>query len=126
MAKPVEEKYIQKSELHFQGSFPASYRNSMKSENGGTVATEDDYWELFPIFDETNKKSIAKTIYNIVKETEKLKNTPGFPDNAIAIGENGCGDILIIFPDQNQVHKWFHESHSFELIANDFSDLERE
>jgi hypothetical protein len=41
----------------------------MNTENGGEILTEEDEWQLFPIFDKTDKKRISRTANHIVLET---------------------------------------------------------
>lgn len=125
MASPIDVKWIEKMELELNFFLPVEYKEAMAKENGGMVESNDEDWELFKITDQTNKKTIAKTWNNVKKETMTARQWKGFPSNAIAIGESSCGDKLILFPENNFIYQWSHETALIEKIADSFSCLER-
>jgi hypothetical protein len=57
----LDERYVQAAEQALGASFPTTYRLAMMSSNGGTVATESDDWELYPIADDSDRKRLART-----------------------------------------------------------------
>ncbi|GGK66789.1 SMI1/KNR4 family protein [Amphritea balenae] len=115
MAQSVDIKFIEKAEAELGVSLPNWYRVSMQSLNGGSVSFGGEAWELYPILDLTNKKSIRKTGDNLVLNQKSAQDWPGFPSNAIAIGENGTGDhIVLLILDggiaDTRVYHWLHET----------------
>jgi hypothetical protein len=49
----LDECYVQAAEQALGVSFPTTYRLALMRSNGGTVATEIDDWELYPIADDS-------------------------------------------------------------------------
>ena len=130
MPFPVDEKHILNTEEKLKVKFPESYRKKMIIENGGTVETPPDAWNLYPFFDTSNIKRIKRTSNHISCETGVAREWDTFPQNAIAIGSNGCGDQLIfIKPSASStqcdasVYWWDHETGNINKVANDFDEL---
>jgi hypothetical protein len=48
-----------------------------------------------------NRKTLTRTYNNILRETEVAKGYPGFPDNCIAIAQNGTGNYLVLLKQEN-------------------------
>jgi hypothetical protein len=69
---------------------------------------------------------------HIVRETASAKEWPDFPGDALAIGANGGGDVLVLLPDPAQdrygdcVYWWDHETGDLTKVAEDFAELECE
>ena len=134
MPFPVDEKWITQTEQKLGVRFPASFVTAMAKMNGGTVETRIDQFDLFPFLDASDRKRVQRTCGSIDRETDSArKASSGFPCNAVAIGENGGGDLLVLIPMpdhpdtlQHSVYWWDHETGQIELVANDFSDLPRE
>lgn len=102
----------------------------MVQENGGELMTEDDDWQLFPFFDKSDKKRISRTCNHIGLETKQAREWDDFPPNGIAIGSNGCGDILLLLPTTENIKKlneevfiWFHETGKMEKLADNINKL---
>jgi hypothetical protein len=61
-----------------------------------------------------------------------LKYDCGFPADALAIGHNGGGDLLILLPDESgkryrdEVYWWDHETREVHLLADTFDSLKKE
>jgi hypothetical protein len=134
MPFPVDEKYVLNTEeqlkVKFPVSFPVSFREKMMKENGGTVETSPDAWDLYPFFDTSDKKRIKRTSNNIFRETNVAREWDTFPKDAIAIGANGSGDQLIFMRSsvdpqkcENTVYWWDHETGDINKIANDFKEI---
>lgn len=116
------------AEAALGASFPASYRLKMSRDNGGSVIAGDDEFELFKFLDRSDRKRMARTAgSDIVRENSAARNWPGFPDDAVAIGENGAGDYLILWHREgslsSEVHAWDHETGATTHVASDFADL---
>ena len=129
MPFPVDEKYILQSEQKLGVTFPASFREKMMKENGGSVATPPDAWDLYPFMDTSDKKRLKRTCNDIVRETAVAKEWTGFPQCAVAIGANGCGDQLVLMPSddpavlRDAVFWWDHETGEVRKVAEDYKEL---
>ena len=130
MPFPIELKYIKETEVELGIEFPKSFVHKMEKENGGEFSTEDDDWILFPFFDKFDNKRISRTCNHIVLETRQLREIEDFPENGIAIAENGCGDNLIMLPLENnktklddKIYIWNHETGEINEIANSIEEL---
>lgn len=128
MAFPVDEKYIEKAEVELNIEFPNSFKIKMMSLNGGSVMVGDDYFDIHPFYDTSDKKRIKRTCNSIVRETKNAWEFYRLPRNLIVIGNNGGGDVLVyrIEPNGlilNNVYWYDHETESLILAATDFSEL---
>ncbi|MGQ2985197.1 SMI1/KNR4 family protein [Flavobacterium sp.] len=128
---PVDIKYIVETEKELNIGFPEKFREKMMLLNGGEVVTENDDWNLFPFFDKSDKKRISRTCDHIALETLNARKWAGFPENAVAIAANGCGDLLILKPSihntmilDETIFIWFHETGTIEALADPFDELE--
>lgn len=115
MPFPIDAKWITQTEEKLGVKLPPSFVTAMSKMNGGTVRTKIDHFELFPFFDASDRKDWY-----------------GFPPDAVAIGANGGGDLLVLIPMsdhpdtlQHSVYWWDHETGAIELVAEDFSDLQK-
>ncbi len=131
MPFPVDARWITQTEEKLSVRFPASFVTAMSKMNGGTVRTRVDRFDLFPFLDASDRKRIQRTCGSIDRETiAARKDWYGFPPDAVAIGANGGGDLLVLIPMpehpdtlQHSVYWWDHETSEVELVADDFSDL---
>jgi hypothetical protein len=129
MPFPVDEKYILQTEQKLGVKFPESFRKKMMEENGGSVETPPDAWDLYPFMDTSDRTRLKRTCNDIVRETASLRDWPGCPPTAVAIGANGCGDQLVLIPSENTeilqdaVFWWNHENGELSKVAHDFGDL---
>lgn len=126
MPFPIDLKFIEKLEADLGLSFPEKYKNKMLIENGGRIQHHEDDWTLFPFLDNLDKKRISRTCNHIGLETKNAKEWDNFPMDAIAIGQNDFGDLLILLPVKSTPNKladnifvWLHETGEiFELAEN--------
>jgi hypothetical protein len=132
MAFPVDDQYITAAETELGLTFPSTFKDKMKKENGGEIKTEYGSWIIHPFFDKSDIKSIKRTSNHIILETKNSKEWDGFPDNAIAIGDNGSGDKLILLPtDSNpkelsdKIYVWLHETSEVEELADNINELDK-
>jgi hypothetical protein len=130
MAFPVDEQFITETEKELGLQFPPTFKDKMKIENGGEIETDDDSWTIHPFFDKSDIKRIKRTTNNIILETKKSREWDNFPPTAIAIGDNGLGDKLILLPSGNnptqlsdKIYFWSHETSEFTEIADDINEL---
>ena len=127
MPFPVEEQYIEETEKSLNIKLSTSFKDLMKKNNGGTIITNDDYWEIYPFFDKSDRKRLSRTSNHIVKETASAKDWSQFPNNAIAIASNGSGDVLVFLHENNissdEIYLWSHELGKTKKIADSFDLL---
>lgn len=130
MSFPVDINCVNETERKLGVKFPSSFVVRMVRNNGGEVATPPDAWQLYPFLDTSDRKRLARTCNDIVRETAQAKEWPHFPPHAVAIGGNGCGDQLVLLsqPDAptelgHEVYWWDHETGKLLKLADDFSEL---
>ena len=130
MPFPVDIKCIHDAEAKLGVKFPASFVVKMTKLNGSSVTAEIDEWQLYPFLDSSDRKRLARTCNDIVRETRSARESPHFPTVAVAIGANGGGDHLILLPQQDAPHAlshevfwWDHETGEINHVADDFADL---
>ena len=119
----VDEKWILEAEERLGVILPRSYRESISKENGGYIKINDETWDLYPIWDKSDRKRLKRTCNDIVHETEVCHDCYGFPSKGIAIADNGCGDQLILLPESQESNKlvetvyyWSHETGEYEPV----------
>ena len=128
MPFPVAVEYVRKTEAMLGRKLPPGYVIRLCRENGGEVLTDGDVWQLHPIFDDSDRTRLKRTCNDLVRETVVARKWPDFPPEAVAIGENGGGDRLILLPaDEGRygdvVYWWDHETGEIHQVADDFADL---
>ena len=127
MPFPVEEQYIKETEKSLNIKLSTSFKNLMKKNNGGTIITDDDYWEIYPFFDKSDRKRLSRTCNHILKETLQAKEWSQFPSNAIAIANNGNGDLLVFLHENDissdTIYLWSHELGTITKVADSFDLL---
>jgi len=129
MPFPLSEAELMKTEEELGARLPESYRDAMMKINGGSVEAYDEVWDLFPIRDQSSKKLISHTCNHVLRETESAREWPNFHEGALAIGENGAGDYLIMFQEgrtfEPEIYAWFHEDGALVTVAGHFAELQR-
>lgn len=130
MPFPVDPKYIRETEDRLSVSFPSMFTDRMLRENGGSIKAAGDEWLLYPFLDSSDRKRIARTCNDIVRETRRMREWSNFPPDAVAIAGNGTADQLILLPKTESprelgpsVFWWDHETGEVEKVADDFADL---
>lgn len=115
MGLPTTDSFIVATEQQLGFVLPQWLRQRLLQENGGTIQAAGEQWELFSVFDNTDRKHISRSTMNIVRETASAREWEGFPQAAIAIAQNGGGDYLILVPDDgnprvlnSHAHLWQH------------------
>ena len=120
MAFPVEEKYMVAAEQVLGRTLPADLRARLLRNNGGDVRADRDVWNLFPVFDRSDRKRIARTANHILRETAALRDWTGFPAGAIGVAANGTGDALIVRDGSDDIERWHHESGDSKVVRVDW------
>ncbi len=123
MAFPVDVKYINEFESEIGLKLPSAYKKGLTVTNGGEIDNASDLWQVFPVFDKSNRKRISRTSNHIIRETKSAKEWQGFPQEAIAVASNGYGDFAILIPDkfnteyfEDKVYMWLHETPGTDKI----------
>lgn len=138
MSFPVEGRWIKATEEKLGVRFPASFVTKMTKHNGGTVTVQQgtaahDEFSLHPFFDSSDRTRIKRTTSSIDRETKwNLEHDDYLPRNAVVIGNNGGGDLLVLLPIeddpttlQHTIYRYDHETGETEPVADDFSELPR-
>lgn len=120
MPFPVEVSLIQEAERQLGRKLPMDLRVRLHRENGGGIQAAGDVWQLFPVFDPSDRKRITRTANHIVRETQSARRWSGFPEDAIAIAANGGGDFLIINAGSDEIEFWDHETGQSEPVEVDW------
>ncbi len=120
MLFPVEVALIHEAERQLGRKLPMDLRVRLHRENGGEVRALGDMWRLFPVFDASDRRRIARTANHIVRETQVARERAGFPEGAIAIAEDGGGNLLIVRAGSDEVEFWDHETGESEPVVVDW------
>ena len=124
MAFPTESKYINEFESILGLRLPANYKEGLLVSNGGEINSGSDIWQIFPVFDKSDRKRITRTANHILVETKSANGWVGFPVEAVAIASNGCGDFAILLPCvenkeslQDVIYRWNHETGNISILC---------
>ena len=112
MGLPVGEELIAEAEAKLGRRLPEGFRERTKQANGGTAVKIGGKWfELYPVWDPTNRKTVRRSFNNVVRETESLYRALGefLPEGGVVLGSNAYGDPLILLPDESLVI-WGHRT----------------
>jgi hypothetical protein len=129
MAFPLDIQFVKRTEAKLGRKLPLGYVAKMCRDNGGEVATGTDHWSLYPIFDDSDRKRLKRTCNDIVRETASAREWPDFPPEALAIGNNGGGDQLVLLADPQSdryadaVYWWDQETGELNKVADAFEEL---
>jgi len=130
MAFPTDISFILKAEAELGVQLPQAFRAHLMADNGGEVEALEDSWQLNPVFDTSDVKRTKRTANHIVRETAEARKWRGFPEKAVAIATDGCGNHLVFLPNdsgtalQDAVHVWWHEGAEIEHVADSFNELQ--
>ena len=112
MAFPASDALVTAMEARLGRRLPEPHRQRLIRDNGGSVAAAEDTWTLHPVWDPTDRRTIARTANHIVRETSTIRDAlgDGFPPGAVAVGSNDGGDYLVLRPGHEDVEIWDHET----------------
>jgi hypothetical protein len=128
MAFPTTETHLAAAERELGAKLPREYRERLLARNGGELSTAGDDWQVFPVFDDTNRKTSGRSTGHIVLENRNARDWTTFPEGALAIAANGSGDLLILMPSTTpgkldaQVQVWSHETGKCRPAALRYED----
>jgi hypothetical protein len=130
MPFPTTLECIVEAENQLGVQLPESFRSHLLVSNGSEVDVEDDTWRVYPVFDKSDRKRIARTANHVVYETNQARSWPGFPAQGVAIADNGAGDKLVLLPSAYDAKRlgsavlfWDHETRQTSFVADDFGKL---
>jgi len=125
----LAERFIKAAEVKLGATLPYIYRRAMMASNGGEVCAYNDVWNLHPIMDTSDRKRLSRSCNDILRETRVMRDWPGWPENAVAIADNGAGDKLLFLREdqiyQPEVYVWLHDTGDLIEVAQSFSELQR-
>ena len=131
MGFPLPPDKIVPTEQALGVAFPLGYLARLRKDNGGSVTVRGEHWFLFPFRDDSDRKRLARTCNDIVRETKQLREWRGFPASGVAIANDGAGNALVLLPREDDpvrldeaVYDWFHETGELTRVAERFEDLE--
>ncbi len=128
MTFPTTESHIEAAERELGVRLPREFRERLMARNGGELTTAGDDWQVFPVFDTTNRRTASRSSSNIVLENRSARDWEGFPPGAVAIASNGSGDLLVLMPSMPsgslgpQVFVWSHETRKSKPAALRYED----
>jgi hypothetical protein len=119
MSFPGSEELVGAAEARLGRRLPEAHRQRLIRENGGEVRADRQVWTLYPVWDASNRKTIARTANHIIRENEAhRRDWPDiFPPNHFAIADNGGGDVLLLGPEGDDVLFWDHETGDMTPVA---------
>jgi hypothetical protein len=121
MGFPVSEERIEAAERELGTRLLPQHRTRLIRDNGGEVLCEDDgCWQLHPIWDDTNRRTIARTTNHIVHETREAQQWGNFPPGAIVVASDGCGNHLVLRPGNTRLELWDHETGACSPVEVDW------
>lgn len=118
MAFPVEESRIRAAEEALGRTFPDVLRQRLMLENGGEIDDADEgYWFLYPVYDDSDRRRLARSANHVVKETETWRSqADGFPQDAVVVAEDQEGNAIVLLPGDDSFYVWDHELRDTEPI----------
>lgn len=114
MAYPVDETRVRDAEAQLGRTLPAALRARLLRDNGGEVECDGGAWQLFPVWDPTDRRTARKTANHVVAETRAAAAWRGFPPGAIAVAADGSGDLLVVPAGSDEIVIWRHETRELE------------
>ena len=124
----LAERFINVAEDKLGAPLPYIYRQAMMASNGGEVCAYNDVWNLHPILDTSDRKRLSRSCNDILRETCVMRDWPGWPENAVAIADNGTGDKLLFLRKdqmyQPEVYVWLHDTGNLIEVARSFAELQ--
>ncbi|HEY3747533.1 MAG TPA: SMI1/KNR4 family protein [Gemmatimonadaceae bacterium] len=87
---------IRETEEELGVTFPAVFKIRMSARNGGAVHIDDEYWELYPFLDRTDRRTISRSSQDIRYHTREAMTRIGFPPDGIAIAHDSASDLLFL------------------------------
>ena len=110
MPFPVSHDRVLAVEAKLGRCLPAQYSARVVRDNGGEIRALGDNWRLHPVWDPSTKKTIKRTAFDLIKETESATRCYGFPPDALALASDDYGNYLISRSTDDTIEFWDHET----------------
>ena len=110
MAFPTSERRLDDAERELGRRLPDELRARLLRNNGGDLRVDEEVWKLHPVWDDSDRRTTARTSNHVVHETREARLWSNFPDSAVAIASDGSGDLLVLRANSIQVERWGHET----------------
>lgn len=128
MPWPINIDAIRAAEKKLGIRFPANFIMGMKEHNGGNVRVLDDVWILQPFLDTSDKKRMARTSNDIVRETKSFREMEWFPQEGVVLASLD-GNCLLLLPEEgsdqlrDEVFVWYMDGESVEAVFGSTADM---
>jgi len=126
----ISHEEIKKTEARTGYVFPIGFKARMIADNGGSLKLSSEVWWLIPFFDSSDRKRLARTCNDIIRETGKMRDWRQFPKEGFVIAQNGSGDYLILLPSEEgskelgeTIYQWNHETREIEEVADSIQEI---
>ncbi len=123
MPFPVAMARIHEAERQLGCKLPMDLRVRLYRENGGQIEAAGNSWQLFPVFDSSDRKRMTRTANHIIRETQAARTWTDFPQDAIATAENGGCDFLILQSGSDEVEFWDHETGESKVVDVNWDEI---
>jgi SMI1 / KNR4 family (SUKH-1) len=120
MPFPVSEPFVARAEQDVGRMLPEGLRNRLMQDNGGMIAVAGGEWSLHPVWDDSDRRRIARTANHVVRETAQAWHRHGFPPDAVSVAKDGYGNHLVLLPGSDEIWFWDHETGLLRTIAVDW------
>jgi SMI1 / KNR4 family (SUKH-1) len=117
MPYPVDEARIAAAEVALGRRLPAWLRKRLAEDNGGELVSGEEVFQLYAVWDDSSPRTVRKTANHLVREQATWRGWERFPAGAIAIGEDGSGDALVLLAGEDEARRWVHETGECEVLA---------
>jgi hypothetical protein len=112
MPFPAPDELIAAAEAELGRRLPEDHRARLRTHNGGDIEAISDDWQLFPVWDPTDRRTQRRSANHLLRENAALHAWPGLPPTFVAIAANGTGDLLGLLPGDDRVHWFDHDGQA--------------
>ena len=123
MAFPVDEERIEAAERALGRTLPPRLRERLRRDNGGDLDLgELGPWQLHPVWDDGDRRRVARTASHVVRETEEAhEGIPDLPEGAVVVAADGSGDLLLLLAGEDEPRLHDHETGELEPVSTDWA-----
>ncbi len=130
MPFPIPAAEIAKTEAKLGVTFPDGFKQAMAEENGGEIVAADEFWQVVPFLDASDRRNLAITSDDIVQETEAARDWRRFPPTGVPVARGEDGDLLILQPLAGEptrlgetIYRWNHQTGEVAEVGRTLADL---
>ena len=118
----IDEKYMIEFEKEINSTLQENYRNAMLDQNGGKFRVNGSDWNLFPIFDPSDKTGRTNLEGDVLRLTKEYSEMLSYPNGALILGEKN--EILFItFPGSDGYYQWDFCELECKFTADSYSEF---